>query len=157
MIFINYWLVLIGWKLITLVVNYCADPTSFKSHVTQNHCYLIQLIGCRTFWHILNEFIKMLYILRYSLSVNFYLQNSVLNLSNLWLKQKENLLFIGISTLLCYLELHPQRWIENLVSVYGTCKVQCYGGPSQLQAVAQKVALIVFFLFRGGKMTHIQV
>ena len=73
------------------------------------------------------------------------------------MKQKENLLFIGISTLLCYLELHPQRWIENLVSVYGTCKVQCYGGPSQLQAVAQKVALIVFFLLRGGKMTHIQV
>lgn len=52
---------------------------------------------------------------------------------------KMMIFFAGISTLLCYLELHSLRWIENLVNVYGTCKVQCYGGPSQLQAVSQKV------------------
>ena len=45
----------------------------------------------------------------------------------------------GISTLLCYLELHPKRWVENFSNVYGTCTIQCYGGPKQLQQVAQQV------------------
>ncbi|XP_041376868.1 ATP-dependent DNA helicase Q4-like [Gigantopelta aegis] len=44
----------------------------------------------------------------------------------------------GISTLMCYLELHPYEWVENLQPVYATCKLQCYGGPAQLQAVAKK-------------------
>ena len=40
---------------------------------------------------------------------------------------------------MCYLELHSSQWLENLSNVYASCKVQCYGGPVQLQAVAKKV------------------
>ncbi|XP_062621086.1 ATP-dependent DNA helicase Q4-like isoform X2 [Saccostrea cucullata] len=60
----------------------------------------------------------------------------------------------GILTLLCYLELHPLRWVENLVNVYATCKVQCYGGPAQLQAVSKKcppVAVAIAKAKKGGK------
>lgn len=57
----------------------------------------------------------------------------------------------GISTLLCYLELHSLRWIENLVNVYGTCKVQCYGGPSQLQAVSQKCPPVAVAIAKAKK------
>ncbi|XP_048253388.1 ATP-dependent DNA helicase Q4-like [Haliotis rufescens] len=44
----------------------------------------------------------------------------------------------GIGTLLCYLELVPENCLENLQPVYATCKVLCYGGPPQLQAVSKK-------------------
>ncbi|XP_061162436.1 ATP-dependent DNA helicase Q4-like isoform X2 [Saccostrea echinata] len=60
----------------------------------------------------------------------------------------------GILTLLCYLELHPLRWVENLVNVYATCKVQCYGGPAQLQAISKKcppVAVAIAKAKKGGK------
>lgn len=57
-----------------------------------------------------------------------------------------NDLFVGILTLLCYLELHHLRWIQNLVNVYATCKVQCYSGPAQLQAVSKKVHRFTWWL-----------
>ena len=45
----------------------------------------------------------------------------------------------SIATLLCYLELHPRRWIEVLQPVKSTCTVKFYGGYAQLRAVAQKI------------------
>ncbi|THK33065.1 ATP-dependent DNA helicase Q4 [Diachasma alloeum] len=42
-----------------------------------------------------------------------------------------------ISTLLCYLELHPKKFITVLSSVYVTAKVSSYNGPKALKAAAQ--------------------
>jgi ATP-dependent DNA helicase Q4 len=50
------------------------------------------------------------------------------------------ILFSGICTLLCYLELHAKEWLINLTNVYATCRIQCYGGPQQLLAIAKKVS-----------------
>ncbi|XP_035226422.1 ATP-dependent DNA helicase Q4-like isoform X2 [Stegodyphus dumicola] len=44
----------------------------------------------------------------------------------------------NISTLLCYLELHPKHWIEILPPTYATCTVRCYGGPKQMHSLALK-------------------
>ncbi|KAG8233228.1 hypothetical protein J437_LFUL012433 [Ladona fulva] len=44
----------------------------------------------------------------------------------------------NIATLLCYLELHPKRWIEVSSRVYTMCKVQCYQGAKQLKEAAHK-------------------
>ncbi|ESO89742.1 hypothetical protein LOTGIDRAFT_124753, partial [Lottia gigantea] len=44
----------------------------------------------------------------------------------------------GIYTLLCYLELHVNRWVDILSPVYTCCQVKCYGGPLQLQQVSKK-------------------
>uniref|UniRef100_A0A667X7H7 DNA 3'-5' helicase n=1 Tax=Myripristis murdjan TaxID=586833 RepID=A0A667X7H7_9TELE len=38
----------------------------------------------------------------------------------------------GVETLLCYLELHPQRFVELLHSTLSVCKISCYDGPRQL-------------------------
>ncbi|XP_053719047.1 ATP-dependent DNA helicase Q4 isoform X1 [Synchiropus splendidus] len=43
----------------------------------------------------------------------------------------------GIETLLCYLELHPQRFVELLHSTLSVCKVSCYNGPRQLQKITK--------------------
>ncbi|XP_072186702.1 ATP-dependent DNA helicase Q4 [Excalfactoria chinensis] len=40
----------------------------------------------------------------------------------------------AIETLLCYLELHPQRWVELLPHTYGVCTVKAYGGTRELRA-----------------------
>ena len=48
----------------------------------------------------------------------------------------------SIATLLCYLELHPRRWLEVLQPVKSTCTVKFYGGHTQLRVVAQKIAPI---------------
>ena len=45
----------------------------------------------------------------------------------------------SIATLLCYLELHPCRWLEVLQPVKSTCTVKFYGGYAQLRSVAQKI------------------
>ncbi|XP_045142619.1 ATP-dependent DNA helicase Q4 [Echinops telfairi] len=42
----------------------------------------------------------------------------------------------AIQTLLCYLELHPQRWLELLPPTYAQCRVHCPSGPAQLRALA---------------------
>lgn len=45
----------------------------------------------------------------------------------------------SIATLLCYLELHPCRWLEVLQPVKSTCTVKFYGGYAQLREVARKI------------------
>ncbi|XP_066121459.1 ATP-dependent DNA helicase Q4 [Saccopteryx bilineata] len=42
-----------------------------------------------------------------------------------------------IETLLCYLELHPQHWLELLAPTFTRCRLRCPGGPTQLQALAR--------------------
>ncbi|XP_019957451.2 ATP-dependent DNA helicase Q4 isoform X2 [Paralichthys olivaceus] len=43
----------------------------------------------------------------------------------------------GVETLLCYLELHPQRFVELLHPTMSVCKVSCYDGPRQLQKITK--------------------
>ncbi|XP_071356791.1 ATP-dependent DNA helicase Q4 isoform X3 [Trachinotus anak] len=43
----------------------------------------------------------------------------------------------GVETLLCYLELHPQRFVELLHPTMSVCKVSCYYGPRQLQKITK--------------------
>ncbi|XP_054620170.1 ATP-dependent DNA helicase Q4 [Dunckerocampus dactyliophorus] len=43
----------------------------------------------------------------------------------------------GMETLLCYLELHPQRFVELLHSTLSVCKVSCYDGPRQLRKLTK--------------------
>ncbi|XP_061753545.1 ATP-dependent DNA helicase Q4 [Nerophis ophidion] len=54
----------------------------------------------------------------------------------------------GIETLLCYLELHPQRFVELLHSTLSVCKVSCYDGPRQLQKVTKICAPVAVVLAR---------
>ncbi|XP_067871838.1 ATP-dependent DNA helicase Q4 [Heterodontus francisci] len=44
----------------------------------------------------------------------------------------------GIETLLCYLELHPQRWVELMHPTFSTCRLMCYSGPMQLRTTARR-------------------
>ncbi|XP_015682350.1 ATP-dependent DNA helicase Q4 [Protobothrops mucrosquamatus] len=44
----------------------------------------------------------------------------------------------GIETLLCYLELHPCRWVELLHPTFSSCRVSCYRGPQQLRTVSRR-------------------
>lgn len=39
----------------------------------------------------------------------------------------------NIATLLCYLELHDQRYVKALSKAYIHCKVLSYGGPKALK------------------------
>ncbi|GLH11430.1 Bloom syndrome protein homolog [Gryllus bimaculatus] len=43
----------------------------------------------------------------------------------------------NIATMLCYLELHPKKWIKVLSPVYTMCKVQSYGGPKAFKEAAK--------------------
>nr|XP_032818567.1 ATP-dependent DNA helicase Q4 [Petromyzon marinus]XP_032818568.1 ATP-dependent DNA helicase Q4 [Petromyzon marinus] len=52
----------------------------------------------------------------------------------------------GIETLLCYLELHPRRWVECLHPTMATCRIRCYAGPAQLRQIAKSclpVAVVI--------------
>lgn len=51
--------------------------------------------------------------------------------------QIECLCFPGVETLLCYLELHPQCFVELLHPTLSVCKVSCYDGPRQLQKITK--------------------
>lgn len=42
-----------------------------------------------------------------------------------------------METLLCYLELHPQRFVELLHPTLSVCKISCYDGPRQLRKVTK--------------------
>ncbi|XP_045431833.1 ATP-dependent DNA helicase Q4 isoform X2 [Pipistrellus kuhlii] len=53
-----------------------------------------------------------------------------------------------IETLLCYLELHPRRWLELLAPTYTRCCVRCPGGPTQLQALARRCVPLAACLAR---------
>lgn len=44
---------------------------------------------------------------------------------------------LGVETLLCYLELHPQRFVELLHPTLSVCKISCYDGPRQLQKITK--------------------
>lgn len=48
-----------------------------------------------------------------------------------------SLCVLGLETLLCYLELHPQQWVELLHPTLSICKLQCYGGPHQLRKITK--------------------
>uniref|UniRef100_A0A4W5KN65 DNA 3'-5' helicase n=1 Tax=Hucho hucho TaxID=62062 RepID=A0A4W5KN65_9TELE len=43
----------------------------------------------------------------------------------------------GLETLLCYLELHPQQWVELLHPTLSSCKMVCYNGPHQLRKLTK--------------------
>ncbi|XP_068603107.1 ATP-dependent DNA helicase Q4 [Brachionichthys hirsutus] len=43
----------------------------------------------------------------------------------------------GVETLLCYLELHPRRFVELLHPTLSVCKLRCYDGPRQLRKVTK--------------------
>ncbi|XP_077404749.1 ATP-dependent DNA helicase Q4 [Vanacampus margaritifer] len=43
----------------------------------------------------------------------------------------------GVETLLCYLELHPQRFVELLHPTLSVCKVSFYEGPRQLRKITK--------------------
>ena len=48
----------------------------------------------------------------------------------------------SIATLLCYLELHENKWVQILQPVRSTCTLKFYGGPAHLHFVAQKVPIV---------------
>lgn len=54
----------------------------------------------------------------------------------------------GVETLLCYLELHAQRFVELLHPTLSVCKVSCYGGPRQLQKITKICPPIAVVLAR---------
>ncbi|CAJ1083398.1 ATP-dependent DNA helicase Q4 [Xyrichtys novacula] len=54
----------------------------------------------------------------------------------------------GVETLLCYLELHPQRFVELLHPTLSVCKISCYEGPRQLQKLTKICPPIAVVLAR---------
>ncbi|XP_026012839.1 ATP-dependent DNA helicase Q4 [Astatotilapia calliptera] len=54
----------------------------------------------------------------------------------------------GVETLLCYLELHPQRFVELLHPTLSVCKVSCYDGLRQLQKITKICPPIAVVLAR---------
>ncbi|NXG71147.1 RECQ4 helicase, partial [Baryphthengus martii] len=54
----------------------------------------------------------------------------------------------GIETLLCYLELHPRRWLELLPPTYSSCRLLCYGGARQLRDAARSCPPVAVVLAR---------
>ncbi|MCJ8746110.1 hypothetical protein PDJAM_G00138050 [Pangasius djambal] len=54
----------------------------------------------------------------------------------------------GLETLLCYLELHPQRWVELMHPTLSICRVVCYGGPRELRKLTKVCAPVAVVLAR---------
>ncbi|XP_055076482.2 ATP-dependent DNA helicase Q4 [Misgurnus anguillicaudatus] len=54
----------------------------------------------------------------------------------------------SVETLLCYLELHPQQWVELLHPTLSVCKLQCYGGPQQLRKITKLCPPVAVMLAR---------
>ncbi|XP_059021363.1 ATP-dependent DNA helicase Q4 [Mustela lutreola] len=52
----------------------------------------------------------------------------------------------AIETLLCYLELHPRRWLELLAPTFARCHLRCPGGAPQLLALAHRCPLLAVCL-----------
>lgn len=52
----------------------------------------------------------------------------------------------NISTLLCYLELHKNKYIEVLSPAYVTCKVVSYGGSNEIRKAAKDCAPLAMAL-----------
>ncbi|XP_039593277.1 ATP-dependent DNA helicase Q4 isoform X2 [Polypterus senegalus] len=64
----------------------------------------------------------------------------------------------GIETMLCYLELHPQHWVELLHPTLSSCHLVCYSGPQQLRAIAKICPPVAVALARkrlaGESLSH---
>uniref|UniRef100_A0A8C4T3C3 DNA 3'-5' helicase n=1 Tax=Erpetoichthys calabaricus TaxID=27687 RepID=A0A8C4T3C3_ERPCA len=64
----------------------------------------------------------------------------------------------GIETILCYLELHPQHWVELLHPTLSSCHLVCYSGPQQLRAIAKICPPVAVALARkrlaGESLSH---
>ncbi|XP_030831457.1 ATP-dependent DNA helicase Q4 [Strongylocentrotus purpuratus] len=54
----------------------------------------------------------------------------------------------GIATLMCYLELHPDRWLVTHPHTYTKCELNFYGGPRELRECAIKSPAIAAALAR---------
>lgn len=54
----------------------------------------------------------------------------------------------GLETLLCYLELHPQRWVELMHPTLSMCRLVCYGGPRELRKLIKVCAPVAVVLAR---------
>ncbi|NXA64320.1 RECQ4 helicase, partial [Mohoua ochrocephala] len=54
----------------------------------------------------------------------------------------------GIETLLCYLELHPENWLELFPPTYSRCRIRCSGGSRQLREAARSCPPLAVFLAR---------
>ncbi|XP_037658927.1 ATP-dependent DNA helicase Q4 isoform X2 [Choloepus didactylus] len=54
----------------------------------------------------------------------------------------------AIETLLCYLELHPQHWLELLPPLCARCRLHCPGGPVHLRALAHRCPPLALCLAR---------
>ncbi|KAG9355410.1 hypothetical protein JZ751_000248 [Albula glossodonta] len=54
----------------------------------------------------------------------------------------------GLETLLCYLELHPQQWVELLHPTLSVCRLVCYGGPQQLRKLTKICPPVAVILAR---------
>uniref|UniRef100_A0A8C5KT30 DNA 3'-5' helicase n=1 Tax=Jaculus jaculus TaxID=51337 RepID=A0A8C5KT30_JACJA len=52
----------------------------------------------------------------------------------------------AIETLLCYMELHSQHWLELLPVTYTHCHLHCPGGHAQLQALAHRCPPLAAYL-----------
>lgn len=60
----------------------------------------------------------------------------------------------NVATLLCYLELHEQRYIRVLSKAYCMCKVTSYGGPATLRVAAKScapLAMAIALQIKRGK------
>lgn len=69
----------------------------------------------------------------------------------------------AIETLLCYLELHPQHWLELLPPTYAHCHLRCPGGSTQVQALARRCPPLAVCLARqlpentGGRRGEVEL
>ncbi|EDO32537.1 predicted protein [Nematostella vectensis] len=62
----------------------------------------------------------------------------------------------SIATLLCYLELHGNRWVEVLSTVKSMCTIKFYGGYAHMKAVAKRIPPIAAALLQSGSSTKKQ-
>lgn len=62
---------------------------------------------------------------------------------------------LGVETLLCYLELHPQRFVELLHPTLSACKISCYDGPRQLQKITKmyEMSYVFVYIFRTARFS----
>lgn len=63
----------------------------------------------------------------------------------------------GVETLLCYLELHPQRFVELLHPTMSVCKVSCYDGPRQLQKITKLYEIIRYMVLHVARLPNVYV
>lgn len=62
----------------------------------------------------------------------------------------------NIATLLCYVELHPKKYIKVLNNAYTMCKISSYGGPQKiLEAAKTCCPLAMAYLLKSKKDSEI--